>query len=232
MIKLLEKPNIQAIKIKKVKAIRQKRKSKSNIMLRILSKLMINFTLIFSLNNSKLKKDNIASFNLQAILTCPYAKACIEYCYATRSFFAMTPAIIRRAINYVFTQSPLFVAIVSKALNIYKGKFKTIRIHDSGDFYNLEYFIKWLQIAQNCPSYHFYAYTKSFVLIDLDMLPTNLKIIQSFGGVNDDKINLNYPHCRIFNSLDELLKAGYTDCSNSDLIASTKGIIKIGIVIH
>ena len=37
---------------------------------------------------------------------------------------------------------------------------RRFRIHDSGDFFNYDYFVLWDTIARNCPETIFYCYTK------------------------------------------------------------------------
>jgi hypothetical protein len=60
-----------------------------------------------------------------------------------------------------------------------------VRIHESGDFYSVAYFKKWIEIAKKLPGKTFYAYTKSwFIAQHLDELPDNFIIIFSLDKTN------------------------------------------------
>lgn len=191
--------------------------------------------------NSKMKKSGGRVFNFgipayktaEGKLTCPFAKDCIKYCYAqkgTYSWSNVKPAFEKR---YKLTKDENFIDIMSKAIAKKKADF--LRIHDSGDFYSRDYLNKWVEIAKINSNVKFYFYTKSVKLIqDLiasQGLPENLRAIYSLGGKQDNLVNLETDiHAKIFNSQDELLEAGYTDCSKDDLkIFTTK---KVGLIAH
>ena len=67
---------------------------------------------------------------------------------------------------------------------IVKAKFKVVRIHESGDFYSIEYVEKWDNIAKQLPQVKFYAYTKrNFV----QFTANNVNIVNSLlpdGNIN------------------------------------------------
>lgn len=73
------------------------------------------------------------------------------------------------------------------------GNFEILRIHESGDFYNQEYFDSWIRVAAQKPDILFYAYTKSipFWISRKTDIPDNLKLIASYGGRYDDMITKN-----------------------------------------
>jgi hypothetical protein len=58
------------------------------------------------------------------------------------------------------------------------------RIHASGDFYNKEYFLKWIEIIKNNPDTKFYAYTRNHTL-DLSDLPTNFIVYYSMDHTTE-----------------------------------------------
>jgi len=99
-----------------------------------------------------------------------------------------------------------------------KRKLDVVRIHDAGDFYSPEYRDKWLEVMRVCDDKQFYAYTKSLPFFrDID-LPDNFSITFSLGGTLDDTIDFDTErHSRIFDTVDDLLEAGYVDCSKHDL---------------
>lgn len=70
-------------------------------------------------------------------------------------------------------------------------KIKILRIHDSGDFFNQEYFDAWLETAEERPDILFYCYTKSipFWVNRIDEMPNNFRPIASRGGFFDDLID-------------------------------------------
>jgi hypothetical protein len=114
-----------------------------------------------------------------------------------------------------------------------------VRIHDSGDFYSIEYLLKWVDIANTNKEVIFYAYTKSIPFFKgtfqgkpIIKVPDNLKIIFSEGSKRDILINNNLDrHARIFKSKELLAAAGYINASNNDLNAITSNK-KVGLVYH
>lgn len=185
---------------------------------------------LLSFGNSKLKRDGIASFSIPAGKTCPGALECKKGCYAMSGFFLMPSVRKAYASNLALTKKDSFVdAMVAEIL---KTKAKIVRIHASGDFYNLEYLNRWLKIVQACPSVRFYAYTKMIPLFRGRPLPINFTVIFSEGGRWDNQIDQTKDrHARVFASLEELKAAGYVDTTENDINAM--GINpKIGLVYH
>ena len=98
--------------------------------------------------------------------------------------------------------------------------FKRIRIHDSGDFFNVSYTNLWIELVKNFPKVRFYAYTKSipYFINNYNFLPKNLKIIFSYGGKFDNLIDPEkHFNAKIFQNENELNETNYLDCSKSDL---------------
>lgn len=186
--------------------------------------------------NSKLKKSGIVSFNLIPIVHCPLAGACKAFCYATVGQQAFASGVKRRAAAFKATLSSTFVQDMHAEIARWKRKIKAIRVHDSGDFYSMDYLKSWLEIARLNPDVKFYAYTKSLPFVhkayELGLVPGNFRLIQSVGGIADSRIRTDLPHARIFGTLDELQAAGYADASETD-DASAFGINPlIGLVVH
>ncbi len=180
--------------------------------------------------NTKLKKDGIYSFNLPAVQTCPFAGDCKKFCYAKKGNFVY-PVVIDKAIrNFNASKAKNFdikIAVEAEIRNI-----KIIRVHSSGDFYNRRYASRWIKIAKDNPNLIIYAYTKSWEFFP-SRLPKNMILIESVGGKKP--IHTNKPHARIFKTAGELKKAGYIDCSKSDLKAIRAiqaGKKKIGLIYH
>ena len=126
--------------------------------------------------NRKLTNNENTRFmiwNLPAVKTCPFRTAlCEKSCYARKAERVYPQVLPSRERNYEESLSPEFVEnmifTIESLLNSkgFKGKKAVFRIHESGDFYNFEYTMKWVQIAQhfeNDPRIVFLAYTKSIV---------------------------------------------------------------------
>lgn len=184
--------------------------------------------------NSKLKKAeyNTVNFGIPALKTCPEADKCKSYCYANKGAYSWP--VVKKAYEWRYQQSKQidFIEVVVSTLN--KKRNTHIRIHDSGDFYNKEYLYKWFEIARNMPSKTFYAYTKRVKLLkdNMALKPNNMIIIYSLGGREDSLIDQKIDrHSKIFNSLEELVEAGYIDTSKNDSNA-IKDNNKIGLVLH
>lgn len=183
-------------------------------------------------SNSKLKKDGIFNFTLPAyksvsgLITCPMAKDCISNCYARQGCYQFSNVRNKHEKNLQATLTDDFS--VEMIIDIIESKAQIVRIHDSGDFYNREYISKWLTVIDSMPHVTFYAYTKSWAFFAGVELPSNFRLIQSCGGkVSPDE---NKAHSKVFESLEALKKAGYSDASESDLVALTSD--KIGLVYH
>ncbi len=181
--------------------------------------------------NSKLKLEDIYKFSLPVLKTCPQALACKHFCYGLKGHYVTYKDCIDQAHmnNLKFSKSKYFEQLL--VTEIIKRKIKTIRLHDTGDFYSQAYLNKISRIAAFCPDTFFYAYTKSLHLDFDDFLTLpNTKIIQSFGGKLDNRIDKRKPHCIIFNSKEHLEQDNYVDCSKSDLLAIKSN--RIGLILH
>jgi hypothetical protein len=110
---------------------------------------------------------------------------------------------------------------------------KAVRIHDAGDFYSPEYLMRWINIASKVPHVLFYAYTKEVAMVIeyQGTMPSNLRIVFSYGGRQDRLINRDkHRHADVFPTFQALQDAGYFDQSDNDLLAVTAPTNKIGIV--
>ena len=184
---------------------------------------------------------NIFNFNIPAYksesgkITCPFADACVKYCYAQKGNYKRFAKTINPSMEYRYelSKTVAFVPLMVEAIKTLKANF--IRIHDSGDFYSKKYLDKWLAIAKANPNVNFYAYTKSHSFFRGINLPDNFDIIFSEGSKLDNQLNKETErHASIFKSKEELEKAGYVDASKVDLYA-TKFFTnnnKIGLVYH
>lgn len=157
-----------------------------------------------------------ASFDLLAGHNCPAASLChsrvnvdasgkrtvedlgIFRCYAVKAEVQYPDVYNKRANNRIMADSPSFVDNMIQ--EIQEGKFKVIRIHSSGDFYNYSYFQKWIQVIEALPDVTFFAYTKqaSFVQWAINNPHDNLGITYSYGGIHDNyALSHNLPSCTV-----------------------------------
>lgn len=190
--------------------------------------------------NSKLRKNNIFTFGIPAgysaagIKTCPNAGECLKGCYARQGFYVM-PNVAKKQEERLelFLETPgLFILTISEEIK--RRKVKRMRIHESGDFFSVEYTNCWLEIIRRNPKTKFYAYTKMvrFFKAREALLPTNFHVIYSEGGTQDHSINRESDkHSRVFSSEKEMRESGYADNFRSDY-AALIGKQKIGLVYH
>ena len=100
---------------------------------------------------------------------------------AERQYPSVLPC---RQNNWKESKKENFVEEVIEILK--KRKSKIVRIHESGDFYSIGYFRKWVKIARALPGYRFFCYTKRNDILSPDTLrerPANFKILFSHDGV-------------------------------------------------
>lgn len=176
------------------------------------------------------------NFNLPAVKTCPKAGKCKEFCYANqgRYIFPSVQASMERHLE--LTKDPKFIDYMDqeikwRAMNAFKkGKQLYVRIHDSGDFYNLEYAMKWIEVANMNPGVVFYAYTKCVSmwhsLCDADMVPSNFHLVMSEGGKEDALIRPTDVRAIVINDLSEM-KDGMMDATGNDMIAMKSQIVAL-----
>jgi hypothetical protein len=196
-------------------------------------------SIILFTQNSKIRKiKDKRTFNFgipaykskSGFVTCPAAAACIKGCYAKSGayLFSNVAQAFERRLEATLRDD--FVSIALSQLD--RQRVERLRIHDSGDFYSKEYLNKWLEIIKARPNIEFYAYTKNRPLFEGLKLPSNFIIIRSFGGKYDKSIDQDRDrHSRVFESLPELLTAGYANASEDDLVALGDNP-KVGLVYH
>ena len=155
--------------------------------------------------NRKLRNTENTRFiiwNLPAVKTCPFRTAmCEKSCYARKAERIYPQVLPSREQNYIDSLShdfvPNMIYTIETELNKkkYIGKTCVFRIHESGDFYNLEYTQKWIEIVKhfiNNPYIVFLAYTKSIIYFincgyGLSDFPKNLIVRSSIW--KDTKID-------------------------------------------
>jgi len=195
--------------------------------------------------NSKLKKTSkslglrVFNFGIPAYksasgkLTCPFADACVKFCYAKKGAYIWSnvqPAFEKR---YQLSKTDDFVNIMNQ--EIAKKRPDYVRVHDSGDYYSRAYLDRWLAVAIHNPHIRFYSYTNCVDMLKNANLPDNYDIIFSDSGKQKHLINETKDrHTKIFHSHNELVSAGYTDASSVDLMATKwfNKTNKVGLIFH
>ena len=196
--------------------------------------------------NRELRADGIFTWTLPALaaklstgknmLVCPSAGVCAQLCYArsgTYNFSNVKKAHVRN-LESIINDPEGWRAELTNELKAkrYQGG-KSVRIHDSGDFFSEQYFLLWLDIAKENPHVFFYAYTKEVAMVKKHELPENFVIIFSMGGTQDHLVDKEKDrHADVFPSIEALEEAGYSDQEASDLLAATLPTTKIGIVVN
>lgn len=146
--------------------------------------------MIYLSNGNRKVKATI--FNLPAIKTCKKCLDCHKYCYARKAEKLYPKVLPCRERNYQESLKDSFVDKMISLLERKKGKL--VRIHESGDFYSLEYIQKWFTVIRSFPDKKFYAYTKRNDLFTTEILankPENLTLIYSIDGIRKSKIVCN-----------------------------------------
>jgi hypothetical protein len=195
--------------------------------------------------NSKLKKTSkslglrVFNFGIPAYksasgkLTCPFADACVKFCYAKKGAYIWSnvqPAFEKR---YQLSKTDDFVNKMNQ--EIIKKKPDYVRVHDSGDYYSKAYLHKWLNVAIHNPSVRFYSYTNCVSMLKNTNLPDNYDIIFSDSGKQKHLIDETKDrHTRIFHNHKELISTGYVDASSIDLMATKwfNKTNKVGLIFH
>jgi len=168
-----------------------------------------NAVLFFGRGNSKLPPD-VATFSIPAGYTCPGAKACLakfdrgkrkivdglhqeHRCFAASMEAARPNVRVSTDRNWQLLKhartTEAMVALIKKSmLPAYWSK---IRVHVHGDYYNMAYFLAWMEVARQHPDRLFYSYTKSldYWIKAKTLVPNNFVLTASRGGKFDHLID-------------------------------------------
>tara|TARA_Y100000593_G_C4238618_1_gene300909 strand:+ start:106 stop:876 length:771 start_codon:yes stop_codon:yes gene_type:complete len=220
---------------------------------------MITQKLKFSDNSKQAKLKNIPielapnrsiwSFNLPSGFSCPGAKKCLSKadkitgkitdgkdtlfrCFSASDEARSTQARAQRWHNFTLLRQYKNANDIAMLINqsLPSVDIDVIRIHVSGDFYSLAYFIAWIKVAKDNRNIRFYAYTKSINYwvhcIDKKIsIPSNLILNASRGGrydklINDSKYQLK--SAEVVFSLEQAEQRGL-QIDHNDSLAMTPG---------
>jgi len=186
--------------------------------------------------NKKLKDNKRVSFliwNLPAVMTCPNATdLCRLYCYAKKAELQYPDCKPCRMRHFEMSKDADFVArmvyTIETELMRPKNKNKKVvfRIHESGDFYNMAYVEKWLEIMRHFEGVKnlvFVAYTKSVRFFDGLELPANFCLLASvWADTKQENLDIikrnNFRIYTAYNKedLENALANGFTLCRCDD----------------
>ena len=195
--------------------------------------------------NSDLKKTGIYGWTLPAhwiklsngkqFNTCPNAGACAAFCYAkTGAFmFKNVRAAHIKKLEMVLYEPEKWIEMMNEELAKAKYEKKYIRLHDSGDFFSIDYAIAWFKIMNANPQCTFYAYTKEVEMFKYtlkDQIPNNFILIYSFGGKQDHMIDKEKDrNADVYTDYERMITEGYYDIERDDKLAAIGESNKVGI---
>jgi hypothetical protein len=203
--------------------------------------------------NAKMKKSSkngitVVNWTLPAFQsetgfkTCPMAGACVSGCYARSGTYRFKSSVSAHNWKLELSQSDTFVGTMIAEIELWLKKRSVdhlkLRIHDAGDFYSVSYLDKWIAIMshfESNPRVSFYAYTKMVQMFQTEKprLPSNFRAIFSFGGKQDNLIQIETDfHARVFETVEALEAAAYQNGTDDDMVAAIGVSNRVGLVYH
>ena len=162
------------------------------------------------------EKIRYAQFNQRAIADCPFrSKGCEAVCYATKGNHVFPSCVNSREKSHAVSKESNFAERMVYTIGVeshsgrYKNAVMQIRLHESGDFYSLEYLRKWVKIwegTENIENVRMTLYTKSFPLflllsdeeaetINRQLASGKLAINLSLDDTTSQKQKVSYLEC-------------------------------------
>lgn len=191
---------------------------------------------------------------------CPKAGACAKFCYALNGtyLFKNVRAAHERNLRLVLDELPVFKSRMIEELKAKRFRANgverfpeyelglddwadewriaggaAVRIHDSGDFFSVDYLNAWMEIAEATPDVLFYAYTKDVTMFRAHAVgraPVNFRWVYSMGGKEDALVDKDTErHADVFPNIADLEAQGYMNQEDSDLLAILLPTTRIGI---
>ena len=143
--------------------------------------MMLKDIKYLQLGNRKLPKTT-AIWNLPSGITCPGKTTwCNKNCYAKKAEKLYPQVLPFRNNNLKLAKSNKFYETIKAEIQclVDNKKINTIRVHESGDFFNQDYLDVWFLLAYDFPQLTFYAYTKSWMLDFHSIKPNNFILFYS-----------------------------------------------------
>ena len=170
-----------------------------------------------SKGNAKLSKDTLI-LSISAGLTCPGSNNCKAWvtlkgdkrvlnrgpesmftCFAASEELRYPNVFKSRKYNYDLINSYVIkkdlnglTDLINRSIQSNRKNITKVRIHESGDFFNILYLKAWLNVAKFNKDLKFYCYSKSLNFFMELLLPNNFYMVASYGSRFDYLINQGY----------------------------------------
>ena len=170
-----------------------------------------------SKGNAKLSKDTLI-LSISAGITCPGSSLCkawitlkddkrvlnrgketIFTCFAASEELRYPNVFKSRKYNYDLINSYVIkkdlkglTDLINRSIQSNRKNINKVRIHESGDFFNIIYLKAWLNVARLNKDLKFYCYSKSLDFFLEVLLPNNFFMVASYGGRYDYLIDQGY----------------------------------------
>lgn len=89
---------------------------------------------------------------------------CSSFCYNNSKSFGANKELKTDCL--ILSLLDIFPAVMGEMIQLSPHQKSFVRIHEDGDFYDMTYFSKWLEVAENNKNFEFEAYTKEPELLD------------------------------------------------------------------
>lgn len=159
------------------------------------------------------------------VKVCRSAGVCAQACYARNGTFLWPVVKARHTENLrlVLDEPQQWQEQMLAELAAPRMDGAWVRVHDSGDFFSLDYLVQWLEIMRARPRTRFYAYTKEVRLfrevVEPDP-PGNFWWVYSFGGLQDADLDIDRDRVAdVFPDEESIEAAGWSSQAGSDLLA-------------
>ena len=188
-----------------------------------------------SKGNAKLSKDTLI-LSITAGLTCPGSNNCKAWvtskddkrilnrgseslftCFAASEELRYPNVFKSRKYNYDLINSYVIkkdlkglTDLINRSIQSNRKNITKVRIHESGDFFNIIYLKAWLNVAKLNKDLKFYCYSKSLDFFLKVLLPNNFFMVASYGGRYDHLINQGYftKYSKVVFSENEAIRLG------------------------
>ena len=170
-----------------------------------------------SKGNAKLSKDTLI-LSISAGITCPGSSLCRAWvtlkddkrilnrgpksmftCFAASEELRYPNVFKSRKYNYDLINSYVLkndlkglTDLINRSIQSNRKNITKVRIHESGDFFNIIYLKAWLNVAKLNKDIKFYCYSKSLKFFLEVLLPNNFYMVASYGGRYDYLIDQGY----------------------------------------
>ena len=188
-----------------------------------------------SKGNAKLSKDTLI-LSISAGITCPGSNNCKAWvtlkddkrvlnrgpesmftCFAASEELRYPNVFKSRKYNYDLINSYVIkkdlkglTDLINQSIQANKKNITKVRIHESGDFFNIIYLKAWLNVARLNKDLKFYCYSKSLKYFLEVLLPNNFYMVASYGGRYDYLIDQGYfsKYSKVVFSEEEAIRLG------------------------